>query len=95
MNKLMDVINELGNALTALHWPAPTVPTIHNEKGNVRYNTANLYKMLMEEVQEVKKDRIDMRDCVNEMCSLCGAYKREHEGACDKCRWKKVKEGFM
>ena len=38
--------------------------------------------------------RSDMKDCVNELCLKCGQYKRAHEGACDDCRWLKVKEGF-
>ena len=37
----------------------------------------------------------DFHDAVNELCYNCGAYKRAHEGACDNCRWKKVKEGFQ
>ena len=37
----------------------------------------------------------DFHDAVNELCYQCGAYKRAHEGACDHCRWKKVKEGFQ
>lgn len=24
-----------------------------------------------------------------EVCYMCGKYKREHEGACCGCRWKK------
>ena len=37
----------------------------------------------------------DFHDAVNELCYNCGAYQRAHEGACDHCRWKKVKEGFQ
>ena len=33
-----------------------------------------------------------LRDCVNELCLYCGKYKISHLGACDDCRWKKVKE---
>lgn len=36
----------------------------------------------------------DLRDCVNELCLQCGQYKEAHNGACDNCRWLKVKEGF-
>ena len=36
--------------------------------------------------------RTDLHDCVNELCRYCGNYRLEHEGACDGCRWKKVKE---
>ena len=37
----------------------------------------------------------DFHDAVNELCYTCGAYKRAHEGACNGCRWKTVKEGFQ
>ena len=36
----------------------------------------------------------DFRDCVNELCLKCGAYHREHEGACDGCRWLKPRRGW-
>lgn len=38
--------------------------------------------------------KADLRDCVNELCLQCGQYKEAHNGACDNCRWLKVKEGF-
>lgn len=36
----------------------------------------------------------DFNDCVNELCLRCGSYKREHEGACDGCRWLKPRRGW-
>ena len=39
--------------------------------------------------------RADLKDCVNELCYQCGKYREEHNGACDGCRWKAVKEGFL
>ena len=36
----------------------------------------------------------DYKDCVNELCYECGQYKQEHEGACDGCRWLKVRRGW-
>ena len=36
----------------------------------------------------------DYKDCVNELCYQCGQYKREHEGACDDCRWLKPRRGW-
>ena len=30
----------------------------------------------------------DFRDCRNELCLMCGNYKRRHLGACDGCRWR-------
>lgn len=34
-----------------------------------------------------------LKDCVNELCSRCGRYRNEHLGACDGCKWKKVRCG--
>ena len=36
----------------------------------------------------------ELKDCVNELCLRCGSYHEAHEGACDGCRWKQVKEGL-
>ena len=36
----------------------------------------------------------DFHDCVNELCLRCGQYSREHEGACDGCRWLKPRRGW-
>lgn len=36
----------------------------------------------------------ELKDCVNELCLKCGAYNREHEGACDGCRWLKQRRGW-
>lgn len=30
----------------------------------------------------------DFRDCRNELCLMCGQYKRKHLGACNDCRWR-------
>ena len=38
--------------------------------------------------------RVDLKDCVNELCLKCGAYHESYLGACDGCRWKTVKEGL-
>ena len=38
--------------------------------------------------------RAELRNCVNELCYKCGEYKNAHLGACDGCRWEKVKERF-
>ena len=37
--------------------------------------------------------KADLHDCVNELCLRCGRYRQEHLGACDGCRWKKVRCG--
>ena len=43
---------------------------------------------------ELKSIRTEYRDCVNELCLNCGAYHREHEGACDGCRWLMPRRGW-
>jgi len=43
---------------------------------------------------EIEKLKAQLSDCVNFLCYKCGAYEREHLGACDLCKWKAVKEGF-
>ncbi len=44
-------------------------------------------------VATVADIRGTLKDCVNELCEHCCRYQREHLGACDKCRWKKVRRG--
>ena len=75
--ELSDIINDLGNTLTGLKWPE---------------DTKDIFKRLTcihFDLQIVEKD---LKDCVNELCLKCGQYKQSHLGACDGCRWKKVKE---
>ena len=36
----------------------------------------------------------ELKDCVNELCLRCGEYKREHEGACEGCRWFLIRKLF-
>lgn len=33
-----------------------------------------------------------LEDCVNELCQKCGRYGNEHLGACDGCKWLRVRE---
>ena len=42
---------------------------------------------------EIENLKAELHDCVNELCMLCGQYCQEHLGACDGCRWKKVRRG--
>lgn len=46
--------------------------------------------------QKVERDQLqtDFNDCVNELCLKCGQYHREHEGACDGCRWLTPRRGW-
>ena len=36
-----------------------------------------------------------LKEAGNELCYQCGRYKDEHLGACDYCKWRKVKSGEM
>lgn len=73
---LSDAVNDMGNALTRATWPEPTVEA---------------FKTLVMASSDAETALSDLHDCVNELCYRCGQYKREHEGACNDCRWKKVK----
>jgi hypothetical protein len=42
---------------------------------------------------ELQRFQRELKDCANELCYKCGSYKREHEGACDGCRWKPIRHG--
>lgn len=79
--KIMDIINDMGNALTACGWPKVGTP------GGSELDTAQIFK----ELADAGKD---YKDCVNELCYKCGDYKREHEGVCDGCRWQKPRRGW-
>lgn len=35
----------------------------------------------------------ELKNCVNELCYRCGDYSREHEGACNGCRLRPIREG--
>lgn len=41
----------------------------------------------------IEKYKRQLKDCVNELCCRCGRYRNEHLGACDGCKWKKVRCG--
>lgn len=42
---------------------------------------------------EVANLKAELKDCANELCYMCGAYKLQHEGACDDCRWLPIRKG--
>lgn len=42
----------------------------------------------------LKSMRVDLKDCVNELCLKCGNYHESYLGACDGCRWKATKEAL-
>lgn len=86
---LINAINDLGNALTLIGWPGEYAD--NDLKVKVR-DTKAIYKDLMASYFEMTNMESDLYDCVNELCLKCGQYKQSHLGACDDCRWKKVKE---
>lgn len=88
---MSEVINDLGNALTAAEWPVKTAKYGDKEK---LYDTIYIYKNLVYAVFDMENKLSDLEDCVNELCLNCELHKRAHTGACNGCRWKIVKEGF-
>lgn len=90
--KLSEIINEMGNALTAAEWP---VKARKADPNDVKiYDTKEIYKELVYLTFDMQNMESDLRDCVNELCLKCGNYRQEHEGACNGCRWKETREGF-
>ena len=45
-------------------------------------------------IVRINETETDLKDCTNELCLKCGLYENAHKGACDGCRWLKVKEAF-
>lgn len=43
---------------------------------------------------EIANLKAQLRDCINELCCYCPKIQMEHLGACDDCRWKKIKGGW-
>jgi hypothetical protein len=81
---ISDAVNNLGNDLTGAGWPA-------GKKDGRKYDTSATFRELAITAGDVAGMESDLRDCVNELCLKCGQYRREHEGACDGCRWKAVR----
>lgn len=73
--------------------------TIRNSDGTVSQPTGTTveavfyrladYEDTNREPTEICELEREYRTAVNELCSMCGRYKREHEGACHGCRWEK------
>ncbi len=63
------------------------------EKSNYQMieNTLEEFKAFHE--RTVKHYELMLKNCVNELCYRCGEYRNEHLGACDGCKWKKVRYG--
>ena len=58
----------------------------------LRQHTAGAdFQSLMDQAASaIERQAKNLRDCRNELCFRCGAYKERHNGACDGCRWKDV-----
>ena len=63
----------------------------------------NEFDKVLEEIKEreirqgieIENLKSQLKDCINYLCYKCGCYKQEHLGACDLCKWKKIKEGLQ
>ena len=87
-NRMIETINDLGNAFTVAKWPeAQTEPAKIPA-------TKDIYTELVSQQSDVYKLEGDYHDAVNELCYKCGSYKKEHEGACNGCRWLKQRRGW-
>lgn len=42
-------------------------------------------------VEQLNQTRKTLKDAINELCLSCGAYRNEHHGYCDSCKWLKIK----
>ena len=52
-------------------------------------NHPDNYKEAYEEMRDLFTAlKSKYKDCRNELCLRCGAYKERHLGACDGCRWR-------
>ena len=71
-----------------------TLGNIIDEKTTDICTTSRLVGDVTQIYVKVDMLETDLRDCVNELCLQCGQYKEAHNGACDNCRWLKVKEGL-
>lgn len=91
--KLAEAVNEIGNLMTAAEWPVKAVNYPPN--GVKIYDAKEIYKDLCTATTDAENKLSDLKDCVNELCYQCGKYHESYLGACDGCRWKAVKEGFL
>lgn len=49
-------------------------------------------EMIDKTEREAKLERL-CKACANELCYKCGAYRLEHLGACNGCRWLALRHG--
>lgn len=77
-----DVMNEI----------VKQVAQMTDECSDAAGKSARLSMDLTMLIAQIGNMESDLHDCVNELCLKCGSYRMAHEGACDECRWLKVKE---
>jgi hypothetical protein len=64
-------------------------------KNRIMYELCAVIRADLEEHEPTRLEaESNFHDCVNELCMMCGQYQREHEGACDGCRWLKLRRGW-
>lgn len=56
----------------------------------VQETLARVRKLIVEAKADHDRLVSELRDCRNELCLKCGAYKERHLGACDGCRWRDI-----
>ena len=56
-----------------------------------RLNRENFEQSVLLSAIKEERDNLerDLKDCRNQLCVACGAYKRSHLGACHGCRWER------
>lgn len=60
-------------------------------EGEVNFYGQEKMKKIFSDVLKAHTDLLKvLKSCRNELCSKCGRYENAHEGACDKCRWRRI-----
>ena len=59
-----------------------------------RTRTDLLQEDLIKAQHSVLSIKAQLHDAVNELCQKCGRYQREHEGACNGCKWLPERRGW-
>ena len=55
--------------------------------------TANRMKVVLEaREEELAQTQTQLRECVKELCRMCGDDQYPENGACKTCQWQAVKE---
>lgn len=55
--------------------------------------TANRMKSVLEvREEELAYTRMQLRECIKELCGMCGDDQHPENGTCNTCKWQAVKE---